>query len=42
MHLTNVAIQKQTSEYNKSLGGKMSLTSLKVHLLSKYHSEKRN
>lgn len=36
IHLTNVAIQKHTSEYSKNLGGKWMVSKLKHYLCSKY------
>lgn len=36
VHLTNVAIQKHSSEYNKDNGGKWNLRTLKTYLISKY------
>ena len=36
IHLTNVAIQKNTSEYSKNFGGKWILSKLKHYLVSKY------
>ena len=32
-HLTNVAVQKKTTEYNKGTGGKWSLRHLKLYLV---------
>ena len=42
MHLTNVAIQKYTDNYDESLGGKWYLDKLKVYLASKYGHDKTN
>ena len=42
IHLTNVAIQKNTSDYSKMLGGKWFLTELKLYLMSKYGQEMVN
>lgn len=42
MHLTNVAIQKTTDNYDEKLGGKWDLRSLKLFLISKYSNEKVN
>jgi tubulin polyglutamylase TTLL9 len=36
IHLTNVAIQKMTEEYNPELGGKWLVDKLRTYLLSKY------
>lgn len=36
MHLTNVAIQKTSENYDEKLGGKWELTKLKQYLVSKY------
>jgi tubulin polyglutamylase TTLL9 len=36
VHLTNVAVQKHSSEYNKDNGGKWDLRTLKNYLISKY------
>lgn len=42
VHLTNVAIQKNSDTYDKVTGGKWDLRSLKLYLLSKYGREKVN
>lgn len=42
MHLTNVAIQKTSDNYDDRLGGKWDLRSLKLFLMSKYGAEKVN
>jgi tubulin polyglutamylase TTLL9 len=39
VHLTNVAIQKHSTEYNRDNGGKWDLSTLKLYLLSKYPGE---
>lgn len=40
IHLTNVAIQKQTDNYDENLGGKWTIEKLKLYLMSKYEPEK--
>ncbi|EGR31891.1 tubulin-tyrosine ligase family protein, putative [Ichthyophthirius multifiliis] len=40
VHLTNVAIQKNSDNYDKKLGGKWLLQKLKLFLISKYGQEK--
>lgn len=40
VHLTNVAIQKTSENYDEKLGGKWEIQTLKVYLLSKYGQEK--
>ena len=40
MHLTNVAIQKTSAQYDDRIGGKWDLRSLKLYLMSKYGHEK--
>jgi tubulin polyglutamylase TTLL9 len=42
VHLTNVAIQKNSDNYDKITGGKWDLRSLKLYLMSKYGREKVN
>jgi tubulin polyglutamylase TTLL9 len=42
MHLTNVAVQKNSDNYDEALGGKWYLDKLKVYLASKYGSDKTN
>lgn len=42
MHLTNVAIQKNSDNYDETLGGKWYIDKLKTYLSSKYGSEKIN
>jgi len=42
VHLTNVAIQKHSENYDKKLGGKWDLRTLKLYLISKYGQEKVN
>lgn len=42
IHLTNVAIQKQTDNYDEHLGGKWMLGKMRPYLLSKYGAEKVN
>ena len=39
MHLTNVSIQKHSSDYNKDNGGKWELKTLKLYLLAKYNAK---
>ncbi len=36
VHLTNVAIQKTSENYDEKLGGKWDLRTLKLYLVSKY------
>lgn len=36
MHLTNVAIQKQSDNYDEERGGKYLLDKLRLYILSKY------
>ncbi|KAL4462148.1 hypothetical protein ABPG72_010464 [Tetrahymena utriculariae] len=40
VHLTNVAIQKTSENYDEKLGGKWLLQTLKLYLISKYGQEK--
>lgn len=40
VHLTNVAVQKTSENYDEKLGGKWEIQTLKVYLLSKYGQEK--
>jgi tubulin polyglutamylase TTLL9 len=40
VHLTNVAIQKTSENYDERLGGKWDLRGMKLYLMSKYGSEK--
>jgi tubulin polyglutamylase TTLL9 len=42
VHLTNVAVQKTSDNYDKVIGGKWDLRNLKVYLMSKYSREKIN
>jgi len=42
VHLTNVAVQKNSDNYDEKSGGKWDLRSLKIYLISKYGSEKIN
>lgn len=42
VHLTNVAIQKNSDNYDKITGGKWDLRSLKLYLMSKFNKEKVN
>jgi tubulin polyglutamylase TTLL9 len=42
MHLTNVAIQKYSDNYDESLGGKWYLDKIKIYLASKYGQDKTN
>lgn len=42
VHLTNVAVQKNSDNYDKDIGGKWDLRSLKIFLMSKYSREKVN
>ena len=39
MHLTNVAIQKTSDNYDQRVGGKWDLRSMKLYLMSKYGQE---
>ena len=39
MHLTNVAIQKTTNNYDEEKGGKYLLDKLKLYMISKYGYE---
>ena len=39
MHLTNVAIQKQSENYDEERGGKYLLDKLRLYILSKYGEE---
>lgn len=39
MHLTNVAVQKTSVNYDDQLGGKWDLRSLKIYLMSRYGQE---
>jgi len=40
VHLTNVAIQKNSDNYDEKIGGKWELRSLKLYLMSKYGQDK--
>eukprot|EP01029_Cantina_marsupialis_P003429 TRINITY_DN132828_c1_g1_i1.p1 TRINITY_DN132828_c1_g1~~TRINITY_DN132828_c1_g1_i1.p1 ORF type:complete len:493 (+),score=118.90 TRINITY_DN132828_c1_g1_i1:101-1579(+) len=40
VHLTNVAIQKHSDSYDKTLGGKWPVRDMKLHFMSKYGVEK--
>ena len=40
VHLTNVAIQKTSENYDKNLGGKWDVRTLKQYLISKYGNGK--
>eukprot|EP00347_Sterkiella_histriomuscorum_P006545 403352361 len=40
VHLTNVAIQKTSENYDERLGGKWDLRSMKLYLMSKYGQDK--
>ncbi len=42
MHLTNVAIQKNSDNYDEIIGGKWYLDKLKIYLSSKYGHDKTN
>ncbi len=42
VHLTNVAVQKGSDNYDEKSGGKWDLRSLKIYLISKYGTEKIN
>lgn len=42
MHLTNVAIQKTSENYDEKLGGKWDLRGMKLYLMSKYGNERVN
>lgn len=39
VHLTNVAVQKTSLNYDEKLGGKWDLRSLKTYLMSRYGQE---
>ena len=39
MHLTNVAVQKQTDNYDEERGGKYLLDKLRLFILSRYGDE---
>jgi len=39
-HITNVAIQKTSKDYNADIGGKWDLRKLKLYLISKYGTVK--
>ena len=39
MHLTNVAIQKNTDNYDEERGGKYLLDKLRLYILAKYGEE---
>jgi tubulin polyglutamylase TTLL9 len=39
MHLTNVAVQKQSENYDEERGGKYLLDKLRLFILSKYGEE---
>lgn len=39
MHLTNVAVQKQSDNYDEERGGKYLMDKLRLYLLSKYGEE---
>jgi len=40
MHLTNVAIQKTSDNYDEKLGGKWDLRGMKLYLISRFGIEK--
>lgn len=42
MHLTNVAVQKNSDNYDQNLGGKWFIDKLKIYLSSKYGQDKTN
>lgn len=42
MHLTNVAIQKTSENYDDKIGGKWDVKGIKLYLMSKYGDEKVN
>ena len=42
IHLTNVAVQKYSSTYDKQIGGKWYFRELKIYLMSKYDEQKVN
>jgi tubulin polyglutamylase TTLL9 len=42
VHLTNVAIQKTSENYDSKIGGKWDLRLLKMYLISRYGSERVN
>lgn len=39
MHLTNVAIQKTSDNYDDKLGGKWDLRGMKLYLMSRFGAE---
>jgi tubulin polyglutamylase TTLL9 len=39
MHLTNVAVQKQSDNYDEERGGKYLLDKLRLYILSKFGEE---
>ncbi|CEM22877.1 unnamed protein product [Vitrella brassicaformis CCMP3155] len=42
MHLTNVAVQKQSEKYDEKSGGKWDVRRMKMYLMSKYGEDKVN
>jgi len=40
VHLTNVAIQKNSDNYDEKLGGKWDIRTLKLYLMSRYTLQK--
>ena len=42
IHLTNVAVQKNSSTYDRQIGGKWYFRELKIYLMSKYDEQKVN
>ncbi|RLN61255.1 hypothetical protein BBJ29_001596 [Phytophthora kernoviae] len=42
IHLTNVAVQKTSENYNKKHGGKWDLRNLKLYMMSKHGTERTN
>ena len=42
MHLTNVAIQKTSDNYDDKLGGKWDLRGMKLYFMSKFGHERVN
>lgn len=42
MHLTNVAVQKNSDNYDENIGGKWFIDKLKNYLASKYGQDRTN
>lgn len=42
MHLTNVAVQKNSDNYDENIGGKWFIDKLKIYLASKYGQDRTN